>query len=79
LAGRSPYLQAVQVDAPVKMLDTLQWVTIEAAGPNSLFGCLDRGAAAHGMGDGSIGGSGDRSSRVRTAAPMPQSMEDAPL
>jgi len=40
LVGRSPYLQAVQVMAPAKLIGTIQRVTITEIGSNSLFGAL---------------------------------------
>jgi tRNA-2-methylthio-N6-dimethylallyladenosine synthase len=40
LAGRSPWLQAVQVDAPADAIGTIRPVTINAIGTNSLFGTL---------------------------------------
>ncbi len=40
IVGRSPWLQAVQVDAPREMIGTIAPVTIEAIGANSLFGAL---------------------------------------
>ncbi|MFM2129764.1 MAG: hypothetical protein RL477_1310 [Pseudomonadota bacterium] len=43
LAGRSPYMQAVHVDAPVQQLGSVADVTIVAAGPNSLTGHLSSG------------------------------------
>jgi len=47
LVGRSPWLQAVQVDAPNSMIGAMVSVTIERVGANSLFGVLadDRVAA----------------------------------
>ncbi len=44
IVGRSPWLQAVQVDAPAAMIGTVSPVTIEAIGANSLFGALPDGA-----------------------------------
>jgi tRNA-2-methylthio-N6-dimethylallyladenosine synthase len=44
LAGRTPYLQAIQVDAPMALLGTIQQVRVEKAGPHSLFGVLAGGA-----------------------------------
>jgi tRNA-2-methylthio-N6-dimethylallyladenosine synthase len=38
LAGRSPYLQAVQVDAPAALIGSIQPVEIIETGNNSLFG-----------------------------------------
>ncbi len=46
LVGRSPWLQAVQLDAPADIVGTIQPVRIEAIGANSLFGSLARPAAA---------------------------------
>jgi len=45
LAGKSPWLQAVQVDAPAALLGRVVDVTIERIGTNSLFGtlCGERG------------------------------------
>jgi len=40
LAGRSPYLQAVHVEAAADLIGTIQQVRIAAAGPNSLTGVL---------------------------------------
>jgi tRNA-2-methylthio-N6-dimethylallyladenosine synthase len=40
LAGRSPYLQPVQVLAPATRIGELHPVTITQVGPNSLFGAL---------------------------------------
>ena len=40
LVGRSPYLQAVQVMAPAKLIGSIQRVTITEIGSNSLFGAL---------------------------------------
>jgi len=40
IVGRSPWLQAVQVDAPGDAIGTVQRVRIEAIGSNSLFGAL---------------------------------------
>ena len=40
LVGRSPYLQAVQVMAPAKLIGTIERVTINKIGTNSLFGAL---------------------------------------
>jgi len=45
LIGRSPYMQAVVVDGDASLLQTLQWVAITEARPNSLMGKLvDRAA-----------------------------------
>jgi tRNA-2-methylthio-N6-dimethylallyladenosine synthase len=40
LVGRSPYLHAVQVVAPMDMIGSIRRVTINEAGSNSLFGKL---------------------------------------
>jgi tRNA-2-methylthio-N6-dimethylallyladenosine synthase len=40
LTGRSPWLQAVQVDAPAEMIGTIVPVTVDRIGSNSLFGTL---------------------------------------
>ncbi len=40
LTGRSPWLQAVQVDAPAEMIGTIASVTVDRIGSNSLFGTL---------------------------------------
>jgi tRNA-2-methylthio-N6-dimethylallyladenosine synthase len=40
LVGKSPWLQAVQVDAPREMIGEIVPVTIERVGSNSLFGTL---------------------------------------
>jgi tRNA-2-methylthio-N6-dimethylallyladenosine synthase len=40
LVGRSPYLQAVQVDAPASMMGSIVSVVVERIGANSLFGAL---------------------------------------
>jgi tRNA-2-methylthio-N6-dimethylallyladenosine synthase len=40
LVGRSPYLQAVQVMAPPKLIGSIKPVTITEVGSNSLFGTL---------------------------------------
>ncbi len=40
LVGRSPWLQAVQVDAPETMIGEIVRVTIDRVGANSLFGTL---------------------------------------
>jgi tRNA-2-methylthio-N6-dimethylallyladenosine synthase len=40
LTGKSPWLQAVQVDAPVDLLGSVAAVVIDAIGSNSLFGSL---------------------------------------
>ncbi|HEY9078684.1 tRNA (N6-isopentenyl adenosine(37)-C2)-methylthiotransferase MiaB [Magnetovibrio sp.] len=41
LVGRSPYMQAVVVDAPEQLLNRIVDVTITSAGPNSLMGALN--------------------------------------
>jgi tRNA-2-methylthio-N6-dimethylallyladenosine synthase len=46
LVGRSPWLQAVHVDAPAEMIGTIVPVRIETIGANSLFGSLAGPAAA---------------------------------
>ena len=40
IAGKSPYLQAVQVDGPDALIGEIRRVEITATGPNSLFGRL---------------------------------------
>jgi tRNA-2-methylthio-N6-dimethylallyladenosine synthase len=40
LVGRSPYLQAVQVMAPAKLIGSVQRVSVTEVGSNSLFGVL---------------------------------------
>lgn len=40
LVGRSPYMQAVVVEADEALMHTIQRVTITSAGPNSLMGEL---------------------------------------
>jgi tRNA-2-methylthio-N6-dimethylallyladenosine synthase len=40
LTGKSPWLQAVQVDAPASRIGGIVPVTIERIGSNSLFGAL---------------------------------------
>ncbi len=40
LAGRSPFLQAVHVDAPLEMIGTIAPLVIKSVGPNSLYGQL---------------------------------------
>jgi tRNA-2-methylthio-N6-dimethylallyladenosine synthase len=42
LVGRSPWLQAVQVDAPASLIGTIVEVVIDRIGSNSLFGTLSR-------------------------------------
>jgi tRNA-2-methylthio-N6-dimethylallyladenosine synthase len=41
LVGRSPYLQAVQVMAPVDCIGSVRRVVIDEVGSNSLFGSLE--------------------------------------
>jgi tRNA-2-methylthio-N6-dimethylallyladenosine synthase len=41
LVGRSPYLQAVQVMAPSKLIGSIQRVTVAEIGTNSLFGAVE--------------------------------------
>ena len=41
LVGKSPWLQAVQVDAPEDMIGEIVTVTIDNMGTNSLFGSLE--------------------------------------
>jgi tRNA-2-methylthio-N6-dimethylallyladenosine synthase len=43
ISGRSPYLQAVHVDAPEALIGAIAEVDISAAGPNSLTGVIDSG------------------------------------
>ncbi len=38
IAGKTPYLQAVQIQAPEEFIGTLLAVEITGAGTNSLFG-----------------------------------------
>jgi tRNA-2-methylthio-N6-dimethylallyladenosine synthase len=40
LGGKTPYLQAVHVDAPAELIGEIHRVEITAVGPNSLFGRL---------------------------------------
>jgi tRNA-2-methylthio-N6-dimethylallyladenosine synthase len=40
LVGRSPYLQAVQVMAPAKLIGSVRHVTVTEVGSNSLFAAL---------------------------------------
>jgi tRNA-2-methylthio-N6-dimethylallyladenosine synthase len=40
LVGRSPYLQAIQVMAPAKLIGSVQRVIVTEVGSNSLFGAL---------------------------------------
>jgi tRNA-2-methylthio-N6-dimethylallyladenosine synthase len=47
LVGRSPYLQAVQVMAPPKLIGSIQRVTVTEVGSNSLFGTLEPSARVH--------------------------------
>jgi tRNA-2-methylthio-N6-dimethylallyladenosine synthase len=42
LVGRSPFLQAVQVDAPAELIGDIVRVGIDRIGSNSLFGALGR-------------------------------------
>jgi tRNA-2-methylthio-N6-dimethylallyladenosine synthase len=42
LVGRSPYLQAVQVMAPKKLIGSIERVTVIEVGSNSLFGSLEK-------------------------------------
>jgi tRNA-2-methylthio-N6-dimethylallyladenosine synthase len=44
LVGRSPYLQAVQVMAPKKLIGSIERVTVIEVGSNSLFGSLENQA-----------------------------------
>ena len=44
LVGRSPYLQAVQVMAPRRLMGSIERVTITEVGSNSLFGSLENQA-----------------------------------
>jgi len=44
LVGRSPYLQAVHVMAPKKLIGSLERVTVIEVGSNSLFGSLENQA-----------------------------------
>ncbi|HUU66955.1 MAG TPA: tRNA (N6-isopentenyl adenosine(37)-C2)-methylthiotransferase MiaB [Methyloceanibacter sp.] len=43
ITGRSPYLQAVHVEAPEALIGSIAEVDISAAGPNSLTGVIDSG------------------------------------
>jgi len=43
ITGRSPYLQAVHVEAPEALIGDIAEVDISAAGPNSLTGVIDSG------------------------------------
>jgi tRNA-2-methylthio-N6-dimethylallyladenosine synthase len=45
LVGRSPYLQAVQVNAPTAMIGSIVPTVIDRIGSNSLFGALTGGFA----------------------------------
>ena len=45
LTGKSPWLQAVQVDAPAELFGSIARVVIDAIGSNSLFGSLTEGRA----------------------------------
>ncbi|VAW20892.1 tRNA-i(6)A37 methylthiotransferase, partial [hydrothermal vent metagenome] len=40
VAGRSPYLQAVHVDAPASMIGSIVEIEVKSVGPNSLYGQL---------------------------------------
>ncbi len=40
LVGKSPWLQAVQVDAPEELIGEIVTVTIDSMGTNSLFGTM---------------------------------------
>ncbi|VAW21005.1 tRNA-i(6)A37 methylthiotransferase [hydrothermal vent metagenome] len=40
LAGRSPFLQAVHVDAPAEMIGAIAPLVVKSVGPNSLYGQL---------------------------------------
>jgi tRNA-2-methylthio-N6-dimethylallyladenosine synthase len=42
MVGRSPWLQAMQVDAPASLIGSLVEVVVERIGSNSLFGALSR-------------------------------------
>ncbi len=46
LAGRSPWLQAVHVEAPADLIGEIVTVRIDDVGPNSLFGTLREPVAA---------------------------------
>ena len=46
IAGRTPYLQAVQVDGPRDLIGEILPVAITSRGSNSLFGALAASAAA---------------------------------
>lgn len=59
LVGRSPYMQAVHVSAPERLLGRLVDVAVEAGHPNSLAGCLIGDCAAGVVG---VGGAPDGSS-----------------
>jgi tRNA-2-methylthio-N6-dimethylallyladenosine synthase len=43
IAGKSPFLQAVQVEAPAHLIGEILPVEIVATGANSLFGRLSAG------------------------------------
>jgi len=45
LSGRSPYMQAVHVAAPERLLNTTQRLSVSGAQPNSLEGTLERACA----------------------------------
>ena len=51
LVGRSPWLQAVHVDAPPALIGQIVPVTIDGIGSNSLFGAL---SGAHNDADGGV-------------------------
>ena len=44
LVGRTPYLQPIQVMAPMRRIGDLAAVTVTQIGPNSLFGTMARPA-----------------------------------
>ena len=48
LAGKSPYLQAVQIESDANQIGDIVRVTIERAGSNSLFGRLAEAEVAGG-------------------------------
>ena len=54
LVGRSPWLQAVHVDAPAEIIGTIVPARIETIGANSLFGSLADKAAARPGSDGDV-------------------------
>ncbi len=49
LTGKSPWLQAVQVDAPASLLGSIVEVAIDRIGSNSLFGTLCQESAAEAL------------------------------